>query len=116
MTAALKLNGQYAIVSLSGDIDLHSSPEARRLILDGLQDGRPMLVDLGEVGYIDSSGVASLVEGFQLARQRGLDFGLVGVSPAALSVLRLARLDKVFPIYVSVQERLRMLGSEPGSK
>ena len=116
MSATLKLHGQYAIVSLGGEIDLHSSPDARRLILDGLQDGRPMLVDLGEVGYIDSSGVASLVEGFQLARQRRLDFGLVGVSPAALSVLKLARLDKVFPIYISVQERLQMLGREPAGE
>mgnify|MGYP000865988962 CR=1 FL=1 len=98
--------GGYAVVGLRGEIDLHSSPEARRLILECLQDGRPTLVDLSAVAYIDSSGVASLVEGFQLARARGLDFGLVGVSDAALNVLRLARLDKVFPIYESAQERI----------
>lgn len=106
MSATLKREHDYAIVCLAGEIDLHSSPEARKLILACLHEGRPTLVDLGNVGYIDSSGVASLVEGFQLARQRQLDFGLVGVSPAALNVLRLARLDKVFPIFASVQERL----------
>lgn len=102
----MKRERDYAIVCLDGEIDLHSSPAARKLILACLQEGRPTLVDLGRVAYIDSSGVASLVEGFQLARQRGLDFGLVGVSSAALNVLKLARLDKVFPIYTSVQERL----------
>lgn len=106
MSATLKREHDYAIVCLAGEIDLHSSPEARKLILACLQEGRPTLVDLGAVGYIDSSGVASLVEGFQLARQRQLDFGLVGVSPAVLNVLKLARLDKVFPIFASVQERL----------
>lgn len=106
MSATLKREHDYAIVSLAGEIDLHSSPEARKLILACLQEGRPTLVDLGAVGYIDSSGVASLVEGFQLARQRQLDFGLVGVSAAVLNVLKLARLDKVFPIFASVQERM----------
>lgn len=106
MSAEIRMQDNYAIVALAGEIDLHSSPEARKLILSCLQDGRATLVELDNVAYIDSSGVASLVEGFQLARQRQLDFGLVGVSPAALNVLKLARLDKVFPIYASVQERL----------
>ena len=106
MSGAVRQEGQYAVVCLEGEIDLHSSPEARKLILGCLQEGKSTMVDLANVAYIDSSGVASLVEGFQLARQRKLDFGLVGVSPAALNVLKLARLDKVFPIYASVQERL----------
>ena len=63
-----------------------------------------MLVDLSQVEYIDSSGVASLVEGYQTAKKQSLKFGLVGVSDAAMSVLKLARLDKVFPIYDSVAE------------
>lgn len=109
MSGMVRQEGGYAIVCLDGEIDLHSSPEARKLILGCLQEGRPTLVDLASVVYIDSSGVASLVEGFQLARQRTLDFGLVGVSPAALNVLKLARLDKVFPIYASVHERVAKL-------
>lgn len=112
MNATLSTERDYAIVSLAGEIDLYSSPQARKLILGCLQEGRPTLVDLQAVAYIDSSGVASLVEGFQLARQRQLDFGLVGVSAGALNVLRLARLDKVFPIYGSVQERLDASGTE----
>jgi anti-sigma B factor antagonist len=110
MSAEVRVQANYAIVSLAGEIDLHTSPEARKLILTCLQDSRPTLVDLGDVAYIDSSGVASLVEGFQLARQRQLDFGLVRVSPAVLNVLKLARLDKVFPLYPSVEERLKHAG------
>ena len=43
------------------------------------------MVDLSKVDYIDSSGVASLVEGYQLSRTQELDFGLVGVSDAAMN-------------------------------
>ena len=63
-------------------------------------------VDLSAVDYIDSSGVASLVEGFQYARSNNLEFGLIGVSEAAMNVLRLARLDQVFHIYDSLDDRL----------
>jgi anti-sigma B factor antagonist len=97
----------YAVVRLTGEVDLSSSPEARRVILDCLQKKMPLLVDLSDVEYIDSSGVASLVEGYQLSRSRQLDFGLIGVSDAAMNVLRLARLDQVFPIYASLEARLK---------
>jgi anti-sigma B factor antagonist len=62
-----------------------------------------VMVDLSAVDYIDSSGVASLVEGFQYARSNNLEFGLLGVSDAAMSILKLARLDQVFTIYQSLE-------------
>ena len=96
----------YSVVELTGDVDLSCSPEARKTILECLNSLNHTLVDLSGVTYIDSSGVASLVEGYQTAKKKDLKFGLIGVSDAALSVLQLARLDKVFPIHTSLQERL----------
>ena len=75
----------YDIVRLTGDIDLSCSPQARKTILASLSRGHHTLVDLSGVSYIDSSGVASLVEGFQSARKQTLRFGLIGVSEAAMS-------------------------------
>lgn len=96
----------FTIISLSGEVDLYYSPQARKQILRELKQRRNVLVDLSGVSYIDSSGVATLVEGYQLARDKRLEFALVGVSDAAMRVLQLARLDKVFPIFASVGERL----------
>ena len=98
--------GGYAILELVGEVDLSCSPEARKRVLASLDAGYNLLIDLSGVDYIDSSGVATLVEGYQTAKKQNLKFGLVGVSQAAMSVLRLARLDKVFPIYSSVTECL----------
>jgi anti-sigma B factor antagonist len=106
MPYKVKKDAGFAIVELTGDIDLSCSPEARKVILECLTGKLPTLVDLSAVTYIDSSGVASLVEGYQTAKKKSLEFGLLGVSEAALSVLELARLDKVFPIYASLKERL----------
>ena len=86
------------VLSLVGQVDLSSSPQARQAILASLERGKGVQVDLSAVEYIDSSGLASLIEGYQKARRLQLDFALVNVSAVALKVLQLARLDRVFPI------------------
>ncbi len=106
MTFPVEDRQGFSIVMLSGEIDLNNSPDARKVILNSLKKMKHVMVDLSNVDYIDSSGVASLVEGFQYARTNDLEFGLIGVSEAAMSVLRLARLDQVFRIYGSLDERL----------
>ena len=92
------------LADLTGDVDLEHSPKAREVLLQGIEQGSPVFVELSQVSYIDSSGVASLVEAFQLAKQKGSRFALVAVNPAALRVLQLARLDKVFVIYETLEE------------
>ena len=99
------LNGAV-VISFEGDVDLQSSPEARKVLLECVGRNQPVLVDLSDVRYIDSSGVASLVESLQTARKQGTDLALVAVSEGALRVLQLARLDKVFTICDTVEDGL----------
>ena len=103
MEYSTRTEAGYKILELSGEIDLNLSPQARKQILALLKEGYDLLVDLSAVEYIDSSGVASLVEGYQVAKSENLRFGLIGVSNAAMQVLQLARLDKVFPIFDSAE-------------
>ncbi len=86
------------VVYLSGDVDLERSPDARKVLLESVDKGHNVLVDMSAVEYIDSSGVASLVEALQASKKRNLDFSLTQVSEPALKVFRLARLEKVFNI------------------
>ena len=107
MECKVNQDGQYSIIVLSGEIDLHCSAAARKSILNELADSRPVLVDLSLVKYIDSSAIASLVEGFQMAKKTNLDFSLISVSDEAMQVLKLARLDKVFNIFASKDEAIK---------
>lgn len=102
-----KEEGGYTVVELAGDVDLSCSPDARKQILQCLDNMNNLLVDLSRVSYIDSSGVASLVEGYQTAQKKNLHFGLIGVSGPAMNVLQLARLDKIFPIHASIEDCVR---------
>ena len=90
--------GDYILVRLRGEVDLSWSREVRQSILSALGQSGKVGVELSEVSYIDSSGIAALVEGFQNARARGSRFALVAVSDAVRAVLELARLDRVFLI------------------
>ena len=99
-----KVDGQFVIVTFAGEIDLEHSPMAREVLLDGLKKGRVMIVDMSGVNVIDSSGVASLLEAFQLARTRGNDFYIAAATEPVFRVLKLARLETVFDIVDTVAD------------
>ena len=98
------IQGDWTVVRLGGEVDLSWSQQVRRAVLDALGKSQSVAVDLAKVSYIDSSGIAALVEGFQSARGKGQRFILVEVSDPVLAVLRLARLDKVFSIHRSIED------------
>ena len=87
------------VISVDGDVDLYTSPDLRNAVLTAIPKaaGR-VAVDLSGVNYIDSSGVATLVEGLRSAREHSKDFVLVNPSPAVTQVLELAKLDSVFDV------------------
>jgi anti-sigma B factor antagonist len=108
MQISIRRVDNTAIVDVSGDIDLASSPEVRKALLHEVRDNRSprVVLNLIEVRYIDSSGVASLVEGLKASRDVGSRFILVGLSGPAREVLQLSRLVKVFEIYDTEGEAL----------
>jgi len=85
-------------ICLEGEVDLAVSPRLRRQILDILYTGKGLTIQLTNVEYIDSSGVACLVEAYQYARKHDISFDLDGVNQAVMRVLKLAKLDGVLPI------------------
>jgi anti-sigma B factor antagonist len=101
-------SGTSTIVDVVGDIDLYNSPEIRKVLLETLRDKRVprVVINLKQVRYIDSSGVASLVEGLKVSRNVNSRFILYGLSPAAREVLELSRLIKVFEVYDNEEQAL----------
>ena len=109
MQISTRQSGNATIVDVVGDIDLYNSPEVRKVLLEALREKRAprVIINLKNVKYIDSSGVASLVEGLKMSRNLNSRFILYGLSPAAREVLELSRLIKVFEVYESEEEALR---------
>ncbi len=89
----------FRVVVVRGEVDLSWSSEVRTAVLAAVNAHPAVLVDLSGVSYIDSSGIAALVEGYKQAKGQSVSFGLLAISDAVRAVLELARLDQVFPIH-----------------
>jgi anti-sigma B factor antagonist len=88
------------IIALEGEIDLHESPNVRDTLRPLIEKKAPRIyVDLAEVSYIDSSGLAVLIDAMQRVANYGGKFGLIAIRPAVQTVLEIARLDQVFRVY-----------------
>lgn len=116
MDISTRQSGLATIVDVVGDITLYNSPQVRKVIIDLLKDKRSprVVINLQRVNYIDSAGVASLVEGLKLSRDLKSSFALFGLSRTAREVLELTRLIKVFEVYSTEEEAMQWSGA--GSK
>lgn len=108
MKISTRQQGDATILDLSGDITLFNSPEIRTAMLTLLREKRVsyLIVNMLEVPYVDSSGVASLVEGLKVSRDLKARFALYGLSKSARTVLELTHLLRVFEVYATEQEAL----------
>jgi anti-sigma B factor antagonist len=100
------------VVDVVGDITLYNSPNVRKTLLDLLRNKHSprVIVNLEKVRYIDSAGVASLVEGLKVSRDVNAGFALYGLTKTTREVLELTRLIKVFEVYDSEEQALRGKG------
>ncbi|MCG3181669.1 MAG: hypothetical protein BIFFINMI_04067 [Phycisphaerae bacterium] len=98
---------QAVVVTLQGEVDLQHSPAVRQQLIDeaGKRPGR-LVVDLSAVNYMDSSGVASLVETLQRVRGYGGELILVNPTARVRSIFEIARLDRIFRILTDLGEAM----------
>src|SRR5438128_2701482 len=91
---------QPAVLPLEGEIDLHVSPQIGAS-LAALVKKKPakVVVDLSKVSYIDSSGLAVLIEAMQNVGAYGGTFALSGLQDGVRPIFEIARLDQVFRIF-----------------
>jgi anti-sigma B factor antagonist len=108
MQISVRQLDKITVFDISGDIDLSTSPELRKALLRELKDRRVprVVVNLQAVHYVDSSGVASLVEGLKASRDVGSRFVLCGLNTKVKDVLRLSRLATIFEVCDSEEQAL----------
>ncbi len=99
LTVASQVKGDTVVLLPKGDIDLTGSPVLRQE-LKRVQTARParVVVDLSGVPYMDSSGVATLVEAMQAARKNKQKLILCALTDRVRSIFEIARLEMVFTI------------------
>jgi anti-sigma B factor antagonist len=100
------------VVRLRGDVDMNSSSDVRGSLASLFRQGKAvkaLLIDLSGVRYMDSSGIATLVEALQTGMKQGVRLRLVDLSPPVRDVFELARLTSVFEIFPSADDAVKGL-------
>jgi anti-sigma B factor antagonist len=106
MKTAMREQAGTTIVDVAGDIDMGTSPGLRKTLLESLKKTPRLVVNLREVRYVDSSGIASLVEVLKEARSTEKRLVLFGLNKTVQQVLELTRLTKIFEIRETEEEAL----------
>ena len=89
--------GEVALIRLAGEIDMHTSPDVRNTLLPFFERGmKGVVVDLGGVSYMDSSGIATMIEGLQWSSREGTRFILSELREAVMDVFVLTNLKDAF--------------------
>jgi anti-sigma B factor antagonist len=91
---------QSNVLPLTGEIDLHVSPVVTAS-LTAMIEKKPerVVIDLSEVTYIDSAGLAALIQAMQKVEAYGGKFLLAGLQETVRSIFEISRLDQVFQIF-----------------
>ncbi|CAA9215691.1 MAG: hypothetical protein AVDCRST_MAG77-183 [uncultured Chloroflexi bacterium] len=96
-----------AVVSLCGRLDLLSAAAVKQRLATEVAAGhKKLIVDLGDVAFIDSSGLGALISGLKAARQAGGDLRIARPCDQARLVMKLTTLDRVLRPYLTVDEAI----------
>lgn len=103
----VRQDGDAVVVTLGGELDMHRAMDVRECLLDVLgRKPQVLLVNLADVAFMDSTGLATLVEALQVSRRKGVDLRLAGIQTQVRAVFEIARLDSLFQIYADEAEAL----------
>jgi len=98
------------VVRPQGTLDMNSVPAFRQTLEAEVQQaGHGLIVALSEVTFMDSSGIAVLIEGLKWSRGRTLPYILTQLTPAVQMVIELARLEHFFTIAASVEDAVAQI-------
>ncbi len=102
-----EVKDNITVCKIEGEININTSPELRKAF-DRLirNDQKRVVVDFSGVSYIDSSGLATLVEMFQRLKRIGGSLRLCNMLQKVKNVFEITRLDKLFEIFDTLEEAL----------
>ena len=93
------------VVRLAGEVDVYTAPKLKEALAAAMDEGCGRIaIDLEAVDFMDSSGLGALVGGLRRAKEASVDMVVVGPREQILKVFRITGLDKVFPVFDSIED------------
>ena len=108
MTISVRESGAAQVVDVEGEVDLGTSPNLRKALFDLVGKKSRLALNLRGLHYIDSSGIATLIEVLKSAQRQQTEFVLFGLSPAVQDAFRLTHVSRVFRIVETEDQALTL--------
>lgn len=101
-------NAEVLICALEGEVDLNNSPQLRKAFEEIIKrDEKKVLVEFSRVSYIDSSGLATLIEMFQRLKKIGGRMRFSGMNQKIKNTFEITKLHKLFDIFDNQEAALK---------
>jgi anti-sigma B factor antagonist len=102
------------ILNVAGEIDMQHSPALRKVLQEKIKARCPvLLIDFSSVEYIDSSGLATLVEYRRDSREYGGELALASLGERVRTIFELVRLNEIIPIHPTLDDARAALQPKP---
>ncbi|MEU8259319.1 STAS domain-containing protein [Micromonospora sp. NPDC048999] len=103
LSLATRTVGEHTVLEVGGEVDVYTAPRLRERLLELIDGGaRRVVVDLGRVDFLDSTGLGVLVGALKRLRSVAGSFALVCDKEPLLKIFRITALDQVFPLHPTV--------------
>lgn len=103
-----KTMGGIVVLSVDGEINFNSSPDFRKAFLKVLDSkAKKVVINLSNVAYVDSSGLATLVEALQKTKSNGGRLRLAGLCAKVKSLFEITKLEKLFEIFSTEEDAVK---------
>jgi anti-sigma B factor antagonist len=104
LSLATRTVADHTVLEVGGEVDVYTAPRLRERLIELIDGGgHDVIVDLGRVDFLDSTGLGVLVGALRRLRSAGGTFALVCAKEPLLKIFRITALDQVFPLYPTVE-------------
>jgi anti-sigma B factor antagonist len=104
LSLATRIVADHAVLEVGGEVDVYTAPRLRERLTELIDGGaRNVVVDLGRVDFLDSTGLGVLVGAHKRLRPVGGTFSLVCAKESLLKVFRITALDQIIPLHDTVE-------------
>lgn len=98
--------GADTVITVSGELDIHTAPDLTEVLSPAIAAGQPVIVDLTDVTFMDSSGLSVFVTALKRAREAGTTLVLVVSEPRVMRVFSITGIDTLIDIHATLDSAL----------
>jgi anti-sigma B factor antagonist len=106
MNLAIRTAENTRIVDISGDVDLRASPTLRKQLFEALKESPRVAINLTAIRYIDSSGIAVMIEALKESQRLKHQLILFGMNGLVHDVFKLTHVIQIFKVVDTEQQAL----------